>query len=209
MPSRVWRDAAEVVLVAAVLALFARTFLVQAYRIPSESMEPTLLVGDHLLINKFVFGPGAGRYGPLLPQREVRPGDLVTFQSLEDPNQELLKRCVATAGEQVQIQRKMLRIDGREVDETAYVVHSDDRVYHRSEFLHESFWRRDDYGPEEVPARSLCCLGDNRDISRDSRFFVTVETGLVRGRPFLVYWSRDLDRGRWGIRWKRTLHLPR
>ena len=203
------RDGAEVLFVAAILALFVRAFFVQAYRIPSESMEPTLMVGDHLLINKFVFGAGAGRWGPLVPQREVRPGDLVTFRGIEEPAHELLKRCVATAGAEVEIDAKRLRIDGREVDETAYAVHSDDRVYPRSEFLHESFWRRDAYGPESVPAGSLFCLGDNRDISRDSRFFGPVGTELVRGRPFLVYWSRDREAGRWAVRWRRTLHVPR
>ena len=203
------RDGADVLLVAAILALFVRAFFVQAYRIPSESMEPTLMVGDHLLINKFVFGAGAGRWGPLVPQRPVRPGDLVTFRGIEEPAHELLKRCVATGGMEVEIDSKKLRLDGREVDETAYVVHSDDRVYPRSEFLHESFWRRDAYGPGSVPDGSLFCLGDNRDISRDSRFFGPVETESVRGRPFLVYWSRDMEAGRWAVRWRRTLHVPR
>ncbi len=206
---KVWRDGAQVLLVAAILALFVRVFLVQAYRIPSESMEPTLMVGDHLLINKFIFGAGAGRWGPFVPQREVRPGDLLTFRGIEDPAHELLKRCVATGGAEVEIDSKKLRIDGREVDETAYVVHSDDRVYPRSEFLHESFWRRDAYGPEPVPAGRLFCLGDNRDISRDSRFFGPVGTELVRGRPLLVYWSRDAEAGRWAVRWRRTFHVPR
>ena len=108
-----WRDGAQVLLVAATLALFVRVFLVQAYRIPSESMEPTLVVGDHLLINKFIFGAGAGRWGPFVPQREVRPGDLVTFRGIEDPAQELLKRCVATAGAEVEIDSKKLRVNGR------------------------------------------------------------------------------------------------
>ena len=204
-----WRDGANVLLVAAILALFVRSFLVQAYRIPSESMEPALMVGDHLLINKFIFGAGAGRWGPLIPQREVRPGDLVTFRGIENPAEELLKRCVATEGAEVEIDSKKLLVDGREVDETAYVFHSDDRVYPRSEFLHESFWRRDAYGPEPVAAGSLFCLGDNRDISRDSRFFGPVGTELVRGRPLLVYWSRDTEAGRWAVRWRRTFHVPR
>lgn len=206
---KVLRDGAEVLLVAAVLALFVRAFLVQAYRIPSASMEPALMVGDHLLINKFVFGNGAGRWGPLVPQRQVRRGDLATFRSLEDPSHELLKRCVATGDELVEIQAKKLRVDGRDVDETAYVKYSDERTYARSEFLHESFWRRDSYGPEPVPAGSLFCLGDNRDISRDSRFFGPVGTDLVRGRPLLVYWSRDVEAGRWAVRWRRTFHVPR
>lgn len=206
---RMWRDGAEVLLVAAILALFVRTFFVQAYRIPSESMEPAMMVGDHLLINKFVFGAGAGRWGPLVPQREVRPGDLVTFRGIEDPEHELLKRCVATGGAEVEIDSKKLQVDGRPIDETGYVDHSDERVYPRSEFLHESFWRRDAYGPERMPEDSLFCLGDNRDISRDSRFFGPVGTELVRGRPLLVYWSRDAEAGRWAIRWRRTLHIPR
>ncbi len=206
---RIPTDVAAVLLVAAVFALFTRVFLVQAYRIPSESMEPALLVGDHLLINKFIFGAGAGRWGPLAPQREVRRGDLITFQGMEDPSRELLKRCVATAGDKVEIDAKALLLDDVAVDESAYVVHSDELVYPRSDFLHETVWRRDSFGPEQVPERSLFCLGDNRDISRDSRFFGSVRTDLVRGRPLLVYWSRDREAGRWAVRWRRTLHVPR
>ena len=201
-------DAAGALLVAAVFALFTRAFLVQAYRIPSASMAPALLVGDHLLINKFIFGAGAGRWGPLVPQREVRPGDLVTFRGIEEPTQEMLKRCVATAGDEVEIDAKRLRVDGAPVDESAYVVHSDELVYPRSDFLHETVWRRDSFGPERVPEGGLFCLGDNRDISRDSRFFGPVGTDLVRGRPLIVYWSRTGEGG-WGVRWRRTLHVPR
>lgn len=206
---KVLSDVAGALLAAAVFALFTRAFLVQAYRIPSESMEPALLVGDHLLINKFVFGAGAGRWGFLVPQREVRRGDLVTFRGIEDPAQELLKRCVATAGDEVEIDAKRLRLDGAAVDESGYVVHSDELVYPRSDFLHETVWRRDSFGPERVPDASLFCLGDNRDISRDSRFFGSVGTDLVRGRPLLVYWSRDRQAGPWSFRWRRTLHVPR
>ena len=208
-PRRILIDVAAALLVAAVFALFTRAFLVQAYRIPSESMEPTLLVGDHLLINKFIFGAGAGRWGPLVPQREVRRGDLVTFQSIEDPSQEMLKRCVATAGDEVEIDAKRLRLDGVAVDESTYAVHSDELVYPRSDFLHETVWRRDSFGPERVPEGSLFCLGDNRDISRDSRFFGSVATDRVRGRPLIVYWSRDREAARWAVRWRRTLHVPR
>lgn len=213
-PNVSWRrkvpsDIAGALLVAAVFAFFTRTFLVQAYRIPSESMAPALMVGDHLLINKFIFGAGAGRWGFLVPQREVRPGDLVTFRSIEEPSQEMLKRCVATAGDEVEIDAKRLRVDGVPVDESAYVVHSDELVYPRSDFLHETVWRRDSFGPERVPDGGLFCLGDNRDISRDSRFFGPVGTDLVRGRPLLVYWSRARETGPWAFRWRRTLHVPR
>ncbi len=204
-----WRPVVEVVLIASVLALFTRTFLVQAYRIPSPSMEPTLLVGDHLLMNKFVFGTGAGRLGRLLPQRDVRPGDLVSFRGTEDPRHEMLKRCIATAGQQVQLEAKELFVDGRRIDESAYVTHVDERIYPPSEYLHQSYRRRDSWGPEPVPPGGLFCLGDNRDVSRDSRFFGAVATNAVRGRPLFVYWSRDRERGRWAIRWRRTLHLPR
>ncbi len=206
---KVLSDIGAALLVAAVFALFTRAFLVQAYRIPSESMEPALLVGDHLLINKFIFGAGAGRWGPLVPQREVRRGDLVTFRGLEDPAQELLKRCVAKAGDEVEIEAKELLLNETAVDESAYIVHSDELVRSRSDFLHETVWRRDSFGPERIPEGGLFCLGDNRDISRDSRFFGSVAADLVRGRPLLVYWSRDREGGRWGVRWRRTLHVPR
>jgi len=206
---RLARDGAAVLLAAAVTALFVRTFLVQAYRIPSESMEPTLLVGDHLLINKFVFGAGAGLWGPLVPQRDVRRGDLVTFRGLENPSHELLKRCVAVGDDQVRIEAKQLYIDGQPVDETAYAVHSDSRTFQRSDFLHETVWRRDSFGPERVPGNGLFCLGDNRDISRDSRTFGPVGRNLVRGRPLIVYWSRNRDEGRWSTRWQRAFRAPR
>ncbi len=205
---RLLSDGFAALIVAGVLALFTRVFLVQAYRIPSDSMAPTLVVGDHLLINKFIFGAGAERWSFLLPQRQVRPGDLVTFRSQQAPH-ELLKRCVANGGDTVEIDGKRLRVDGDTVDESGYVVFTDDDVYPRSEFLHEDVWRRDSFGPLDLEEGTLFCLGDNRDVSRDSRFFGPVDTNLVRGRPLLIYWSRDREAGRWGVRWRRSLHMPR
>lgn len=218
----------EVVLVAVVLALFVRTFLVQAYTIPSGSMEDSLLVGDHILVNKFIFGPTAGKVEEwLLPQRPVRRGDVVVFDDPKDPTRALVKRCAATGNEVVEIVEKDLFVSGQRILEQ-YAKWTDRNTYPASLYLHEYLRHRDNFGPEAVPEGHLFFLGDNRDHSQDSRFWGFVATTQVRGRALTVFWSRRptssqqpdgqseatskfsifLDSGK-RTRWARILHLVR
>jgi len=217
------REYLEAIVIAALFLTFANTWVAQSFYIPSSSMEPTLLVGDHLFVNRFVFRGG----GPLLPGRDVRRGDIVIFRSPVEPEKVLVKRCVALGGDVVDLRDKRLSVNGREVVEP-YVVHRDPLVGIATTAA-EGFVRRDQFGPYLVPPRHLFLMGDNRDQSLDARFWGPLPRHLVLGRAWLVYWSnggvtptgdeRPLDRlvklvqTATGFvtktRWGRTGHLPR
>jgi signal peptidase I len=183
-------------LVATLLAVFARTFIVQAFTIPSDSMEPGLLAGDHILVNKLIYRPGRGF--PLLPRRDVRRGDVVVFAAPPNrgpadrgPAPRLIKRCAALPGETVEIDSRGLWIDGVRVDESGYVRRSGRRSPEGG------------FGPYTVPPGHYFFLGDHRDRSRDSRAWGPVAAERLIGRAVLIYWSvRAREpvaqrRGRW------------
>lgn len=186
----VLREYLEALLIAVLFATFARTFVVQAFKIPTGSMEENLLIGDHILVNKLVYG---GTFGDtlswVLPQRQIRRGDVVVFKFPEDPSRDFIKRCVALPGDQVAVVDKELFLNGREVDDEAYVSHSDPNTYPNSVFLEESPRFRDNFGPYTVPPAHYFCMGDNRDNSHDSRFWGAVPRSYVKGRAFMIYWS--------------------
>lgn len=179
---------------AVLFATFARTFLVQAYQIPTSSMERDLLVGDHILVNKFIFG-GGETGGAWLGQRTVRRGDVVVFRSPEDPSRDFIKRCVGLPGDHIEIVDKALRVNGRPIDESAYARHEDPQTYPRLPMLDDAFRLRDNFGPYDVPPGAYFCLGDNRDDSRDSRFWGPVPAANLKGRAWLIYWSYEGEPG--------------
>lgn len=184
------REYFEALLIAVIFAAFARTYVVQAFKIPSGSMEENLLIGDHILVNKFVYGPSPTPLERrLLPVRDVRRGDVVVFKSPEDPSRDFIKRCVALPGDRVEIVNKQLFVNGDPIDEEAYTFHTDARVFSDSRFYPRQARRRDNYGPEVIPAGHYFCLGDNRDNSNDSRFWGPVPAEMVKGRALLIYWS--------------------
>lgn len=199
-----------VLLAATVLALFARTFVVQGFRIPSSSMAPGLLAGDHVLVNKFVFDPGASRLETwLLPSRPLRRGDVMVFKLPAAPRRDFVKRCVGLPGDVVEIHDRRLLVNGHAVDESAYLAP-------RAAAPGPRLRPRDDFGPLTVPARQYFCLGDNRDDSDDSRFWGTVPASYVKGRAVVVYWSAAAEprAGGWtrllaGSRWRRSGMLVR
>ena len=214
------REIAETLLATLVVALFARTFLVRALTIPTASMEGTLLVGDHVLVNKLVYAPAVGGAASrLLPLRPVRRGDVIVFRSPENPRRDLVKRVVALAGDEVAIRDKQLLVNGRPVEDAGYTRRGDPLVFPAMPALPPEQRRRDNFGPVAVPAEHVFCLGDNRDDSRDSRFFGPVPQTAIEGRALLVYWSvrpaetaatgRSPGRAVRGMRWGRTLHLVR
>ena len=222
-PGHNWRlrEFAEAVLVAVVFALFVRTFLLQAFVVPSPSMENTVLAGDHLIVNKFVFGPrGGSLLASLLPRRAVRRGDIIVFKFPEDPRRDFVKRVIALPGDEVRIRDKIVFVNGQP-ESTPSAFHGDARTWPDDAALPESERRRDQVSPLRVPEGMYFAMGDNRDNSYDSRFWGPVPAANLKGRPLFVYWSWP-EEGRqssgafgWiadffsGTRWARTLTAVR
>ncbi len=199
-----WGDLVQALLAALILAFFFRTWIVQVFEIPSSSMERGLRVGDQILVNNFIYGPRVWPWEEkLLPMRPPRRGDIVVFRLPSNPRRFFVKRCLGLPGEKIEIQDKALRVNGEVRDETAYVVHSDERTYQRSLFLDDAYRKRDNFGPFIVPPHHYFCLGDNRDESNDSRFWGPVSRHDLKGRPVLVLWSKY--RGADGLRSPRSV----
>ena len=196
-----FREYVEAIVVALLLALLIRTFVVQAFKIPSGSMEPTLVIGDHILVNKFIYGikiPFTSiRLFPLYkPQR----GEVVVFIYPLDPSKDFIKRVVAVEGDTVKIVNKKLFINGSEAADS-YAVYKEDTVFPAE------MQKRDNFGPVTVPPGSLFVMGDNRDRSLDSRFWGFVPLEDLRGKAFIIYWS--WDKQNFGVRWKRLGRILR
>jgi signal peptidase I len=153
-------------------------------------MEDNLLVGDHILVNRFVYGPHAGPWARFLPHRHIRRGDVVVFRYPVDPERDFIKRAVALPGDTLRIQDKRLVLNGMPQKEP-YTVFRDPEILPDGADVPASVLRRDHVGPATVPPHAFFALGDNRDDSQDSRFWGTVPEGLVKGRALLVYWSYD------------------
>ena len=181
------------VLIAVALALLIRSTVVQAFYIPSGSMEDTLYVGDYLLANKFVYGAPVEipfKSDPLfrLPAlRDPGQGDIVIFRSLTEPGRDLIKRCVATGGQSVQVVDKVLYVDGTPFPDPPEAKYEDPVVYPAV-----SRSPRDNFGPYTVPAEHFFMMGDNRDNSHDSRMFGPVPRRQIKGKAMIIYWSSDL-----------------
>jgi signal peptidase I len=179
------REYVDTAVYAILLTLLLRVFVVQAFRIPSESMVPTLLVGDFLFVNKFEYGPKIPFTHVRLPGLDKpRPGDVIVFQFPEEPSRDYIKRCVAVGGQTVEVRDKKLFVEGKERVEP-FVVHGDIHV------RPATFDQRDNFGPYTVPPGSLFMMGDNRDNSNDSRYWGPVAFDLVKGRAMFIYWSWD------------------
>ncbi len=193
------REYAEACLTALLVALLVRSFVVQAFKIPSGSMLPTLQVGDHILVNKFIYGvrvPFLDTY--LIPVSAPNRGDVVVFIYPVDPSKDFIKRVVGVAGDVVQIRDKHVYINGAPwEDPHAYFAEGDARERSGSP--------RDNFGPVAVPPHHLFVLGDNRDRSYDSRFWGFVDLDEVRGKAFMIYWSWD-GSDHW-VRWDRVGEL--
>lgn len=192
-----WREYAEALVVALVLALFIRTFAVQSFKIPSESMLQTLLVGDYLLATKFTYGlkipfTDTYFYDGRLPER----GDIIIFEYPKDPSVDFIKRVIGLPGDTIEIRNKQLFRNGEAVQES-YVQIIEPNVI---EAL------RDNYGPVTVPQGKYFVMGDNRDNSMDSRAWGFVDRTAIRAKAWRIYWS-------WGgfddIRWDRIGSLIR
>ncbi len=183
------RERADPFLAAVVFALFARTFLFQAFEVPSTSMEKNVLAGDRLLVNKFLFAPkGREPWTRWLPSRPIRRGDVIVFKFPEDPRRDFIKRVVALPGESVAIRNKRVFVDGRPLPEP-YAFYADDSTWPDDPAVAENRRRRDQLVPYAIPAACYFVMGDNRDDSNDSRYWGCVAADAVEGRALFVYWS--------------------
>ena len=184
------REYAEAAAIAILLALFIRAFVVQAFKIPSGSMEPTLLVGDHILVNKFLYGVKLPFFqSTLIPISTPERGDIIVFIYPEDKSKDFIKRVIGTPGDRVQMQDKQLLVNGQPFD--------DKYGYYNEKAGNPSR----SFGPVVVPEDHYFVMGDNRDHSMDSRFWGFVPSEAVKGKAFIIYWS-------WP-NWQRFLHLVR
>lgn len=186
------REYFESVIIAVILALFIRTFVVQAFKIPTGSMENNLLIGDHLLVNKFTFGPTASSLErTLLPVRPIKRGDVIVFKYPEEPTRDFIKRVIGLPGETLELRDKKVSINGQPLDEAAY-VHFLEPPGTSSEFREvTSYDVRERYGPVTVPANQYFVMGDNRDNSQDSRYWGFLPRDYIKGRALVIYWSYD------------------
>jgi signal peptidase I len=189
---RIAREYAEAIITALVLALVIRAYVVQAFKIPTGSMVDTLLVGDHILVNKFLFGvPLPFVSGKVAAIRQPRRGDIVVFKYPEDPSRDFIKRVIGTGGDTVEGIDKQVYVNGVAIEEP-YADYRDERTIPRGGEP------RDNFGPIRVPEDKYFMMGDNRDYSYDSRFWGFVDADAVRGKALIIYWS-----------WDSARHLPR
>lgn len=173
------REYFEAIVMAVILALFFRTFVIEAFKIPSSSMEDNLLIGDHILVNKFAYAPTQFSWEKkLLPIRDVQRKDVIVFKYPEDPTRNFIKRVIGLGGETLEVRDKQVYINGKPIDEPYKV--------HKPEFAGLT---AETFGPVTVPEGFYFAMGDNRDNSKDSRAWGFVPKDYLKGRAFIIYWS--------------------
>lgn len=186
----IYREYAESILIAILLALVIRTYLVQAFKIPSGSMEDTLVIGDHLLVNKFIYGtkiPFTDK--TIIKLRDPKRGDVIVFEYPEDPSKDFIKRVVGLPGDVVEGREKKVFVNGKPFEDV-HEIHKEMMV------IPKEMNPRDTFGPVTVPPNSYFVMGDNRDRSYDSRFWGFVGRDKIKGLAFIKYWSWDKDKFR-------------
>jgi signal peptidase I len=181
------REYYEALLIAVIFVRFAAIFVFQAFKIPTGSMEDNLKVGDHIIVNKFIYGPGPNLSG-LLPLRDIRRGDIIVFRYPLQPETDFVKRVIGLPGDAVEVHDKNVYVNGKKLDEP-YKIHLDPAVYPPQPALPEPYRSRDQFNTYMVPPGQYFAMGDNRDRSSDSRYWGTVPRSMIKGRAFMVYWS--------------------
>ena len=196
-----FREYAEAIVIAILIALFIRTFVIQAFKIPSGSMKPTFQIGDHILVSKFIYGvkiPFIRK--TLIPIGDPKRGDIVVFIYPEDKSKDFIKRVIGIGGDTIEIRNKKIFLNGMPYNDS-YGVYSDDFI------IPGSVQPRDNFGPVTVPQGNIFTMGDNRDQSYDSRFWGFVDLKDVMGKAFMIYWS--WDRENHTVRFNRIGQIPR
>jgi signal peptidase I len=211
----VFREYFESLVIAVIMALFVRTFVFQAFKIPSGSMEPNLLEGDHLIVNKMEFAPAASALErAILPGRPIQRGDIVVFKFPKDPERDFIKRVIGLPGERLELRQKRIYINDQPLEEPYAHVRPVEPGSAPGADL------RVNYGPVTVPNGQYFMMGDNRDYSEDSRFWGFLPAGYVKGQALFIYFSfvnaastptpRPPDQGEFaGVRWRRILNVVR
>ena len=194
-----FREYAEAIVIAVLIAFFIRTFIIQAFKIPSGSMKPTLQIGDHILVTKFIYGVKI----PIIRKTfvsisEPKRGDMVVFIYPEDRSKDFVKRVIGIGGDNIEIRNKKIYLNGLPYNDN-YGVYTDDMI------IPGAAQPRDNFGPVTVPPGSIFCMGDNRDQSYDSRFWGFVDLRDVLGKAFIIYWSWNSDEH--NVRWSRFGNL--
>ena len=180
-----FREYAEAIIIALILALFIRTFIIQAFKIPSGSMLPTLKIGDHLLVNKFIYGvkiPFSGKV--LIPVKDPKPNDIIVFKYPENPKLDYIKRVIGVGGDVVESRNKTIFVNGKPFNDI-YGYQSSDTIIRG---------KRDNFGPITIPEGKVFVMGDNRDNSYDSRFWGYVDHKAILGKALILYWSWDVTK---------------
>jgi signal peptidase I len=211
------REYFESIVITAIIALFATTFVVQAFKIPTGSMETNLLIGDHLLVNKFAYGINSGFIGKLLPYKVPKRGDVIVFKYPGDPNVAYVKRLIGMPGDTIEMIGRTVYVNGKALKENYTRYINPDSVY-------------DHYGPHQVPESQYFAMGDNRDNSADGRIWGNVPRDYLLGKALVIYWSFETPRDEYTktkisdragqfadvfinffskTRWKRTLQIIR
>ena len=200
----VFREYLEAVIIALVLALFIRTFVVQAFKIPSGSMENTLLVGDHILVNKFSYGikiPNRMPFSKIKLFKDIRffekmpeRGDVIVFEYPKDESRDFIKRVIGLPGDLIEIKEQIVYINGKPMEEL-YAHHSKPPT--------ES--ERDRLEPRKIPEKELFMMGDNRENSQDSRFWGFLNMDRIKGKAFIIYWSWNSEK--FSVRWNRLARI--
>jgi signal peptidase I len=211
VPKGIVRDYFETIVICVIFVIFARAFVFQQSKIPTGSMIPTLLIGDYIMVNKFVYSPASTPLGrSLLPVREIRRGDIIVFKFPEEPEKDYIKRVIGLPGEFIEIKNKTVYINGVPLVEP-YKIHETDLTPESWTKIKEGeaplsaaqpAQRRWVYREHEfefkqmlIPEDSYFCMGDNRDNSKDSRSWGTVPRANVKGKAFIIWWSFSGEEG--------------
>ena len=181
------RENIEAITLAIILALFIRAFIVQAFKIPSGSMKNTLQIGDHILVNKFIYGVKLPFTSTtIIPYKNPQRGDIVVFKFRQEPKKDFIKRTIGVPGDVIEIRNKEVYVNKKRIEQD-YAIYTDLHI------IPKAMQPRDNFGPVTVPEDSIFVMGDNRDHSYDSRFWGFVDLKDVKGKAFIIYWSWDND----------------
>ena len=189
-----FREYFELIVETAIFVFFVITFVVQAFQIPTGSMEKTLLIGDFLLVNKFAYS-----HSPfplerkILPAKKIKKNDIVVFKYPKDMTKDFVKRVIALEGDKVEIKEKQVWINDNPITED-FKIHNDIQVYTKNDYYRYDDYIRDNFGPVVVPSGHCFVMGDNRDDSYDSRYWEFLPLNYIKGRPWVIYFSYEAEK---------------